>query len=351
MQVLLPQGCGGRAPGHRPGLCRLRGRRQSARRGGGGGGREASGPSGGALGTCCSQGSASARSEPRRQRVNERLSACRSMEDVYEVLVERLCEHVANVQEVASSDDGEHDQAWPLTIGICGAPGSGKSTIAAEVCSRLNARLGWEAALVVPMDGFHYYRRELDRMEDPAAAHRRWVDRMAKRCEELLRVRAAAPDGGCAGTAVVLVMLVVPHRRGAPWTFNARAFVDRVASLRRAGEGVFPAFEHERKDPEEDAIEVRREHRVVLLEGNYLLLDEPVWEELRTRALVDEFWYVQVDLQEAMRRVRRRLVRENGESEASAQERVETNDALNARLVEQRCPPLAHLLVPSLPLF
>jgi len=234
------------------------------------------------------------------------------MEDVYEVLVERLCEHVANVQEVASSDDGEHDQAWPLTIGICGAPGSGKSTIAAEVCSRLNARLGWEAALVVPMDGFHYYRRELDRMEDPAEAHR---------------------------------------RRGAPWTFNARAFVDRVASLRRAGEGVFPAFEHERKDPEEDAIEVRREHRVVLLEGNYLLLDEPVWEELRTRALVDEFWYVQVDLQEAMRRVRRRLVRENGESEASAQERVETNDALNARLVEQRCPPLAHLLVPSLPLF
>jgi pantothenate kinase len=71
-------------------------------------------------------------------------------------------------------------------VGIAGGPGSGKSTAAQEVCARINSMAGCPVAVVVPMDGFHYYRRELDAMADPTAAH---------------------------------------ARRGAPWTFDAAKYV------------------------------------------------------------------------------------------------------------------------------
>ena len=56
-------------------------------------------------------------------------------------------------------------QFW---IGLAGAPGSGKSTLA----EALRERLG-ELLTVIPLDGYHYYRSELDDMEDPEKAHAR----------------------------------------------------------------------------------------------------------------------------------------------------------------------------------
>ena len=48
-------------------------------------------------------------------------------------------------------------QYW---IGVVGAPASGKSTTAREVARRLREERGLRA-VVVPMDGYHYYRREV----------------------------------------------------------------------------------------------------------------------------------------------------------------------------------------------
>lgn len=62
-------------------------------------------------------------------------------------------------------------------VGLAGPPGAGKSTLANEVVRRVN-RL-WpqkassfdaevtppEVAIVLPMDGFHLYRSQLDAME------------------------------------------------------------------------------------------------------------------------------------------------------------------------------------------
>jgi pantothenate kinase len=62
-------------------------------------------------------------------------------------------------------------------VGLAGPPGAGKSTIAHEVAKRINKLWPEKAssfdsqvqppdvAIVIPMDGFHLYRSELDAME------------------------------------------------------------------------------------------------------------------------------------------------------------------------------------------
>ena len=61
---------------------------------------------------------------------------------------------------VAERADGE--KTW---IALAGAPGSGKTTLSAQLSEALN-RDG-VPTVVMPMDGFHYYRKELDMMPDP----------------------------------------------------------------------------------------------------------------------------------------------------------------------------------------
>lgn len=86
--------------------------------------------------------------------------------------------------------------------------------------------------------GFHLYRSELDAMPDPQNAH---------------------------------------ARRGAAFTFNAPKFVERMRSLagaRNASEGAalkLPSFDHGRGDPVEDDVCVLPGHRLVIVEGIYVL--------------------------------------------------------------------------------
>lgn len=146
--------------------------------------------------------------------------------------------------------------ADPYFVAICGGPGSGKSTLARHLCAVLG-----EQAIALPMDGFHYYKRELDAFDDPAHAH---------------------------------------DRRGAPFTFNGRRFADRLAQLHREKRGPWPSFSHAQADPVEDDIHLEPHHRIVLVEGNYLLMDEPPWSDVR--GLFDERWFVHVP--EAVARMR-----------------------------------------------
>ena len=164
-------------------------------------------------------------------------------------------ELTARAAAAAFYGDGEGDAR--VFIGVVGSPGSGKSTLAAEVCRRLNAAAGADVAVVFPMDGFHYYRAQLDEFPDPEEARR---------------------------------------RRGSPFTFDAEAFVARVrdAKANRDVTTLVPAFDHEVHDPEEDAIAVTPSHKVVVVEGNYLLLPEEPWRQLYDGedAILDETWFV-----------------------------------------------------------
>lgn len=97
--------------------------------------------------------------------------------------------------------------------------------------------------MLVPMDGFHLFRAQLDAMQGPAHAH---------------------------------------ARRGAPFTFDGEAFVATVRRIADGEAGVeVPSFEHGRGDPVRGALRVDAYHEVVLVEGIYVLLDTPPWAELQ----------------------------------------------------------------------
>ncbi|XP_048138467.1 putative uridine kinase C227.14 isoform X2 [Rhodamnia argentea] len=177
--------------------------------------------------------------------------SARCMDDVYEALAERL----VPTASVASNPNSKY------ILGLAGPPGAGKSTLASEVVQRVNNLWPQNAssfdsqvepmdvAIVLPMDGFHLYRSQLDAMEDPEEAH---------------------------------------ARRGAPWTFNPELLLTCLKNLRDQGSVYVPSFDHGIGDPVEDDIFVSLQHRVVIVEGNYLLLEEGVWEDVSS--IFDEKW-------------------------------------------------------------
>ncbi|KAI7841354.1 hypothetical protein COHA_004972 [Chlorella ohadii] len=218
------------------------------------------------------------------------------MEEVWD----RLADQVMRQLELRSPAERS-----PWLVAIIGVPGSGKSSTAKAVCARLNAR-GVPAANV-PMDGFHYYRRQLDQMPDPELAH---------------------------------------ARRGAEWTFDARAYHACLQQIKATGQAEAPSFDHGVGDPVPNDIQVGRQHRVVLSEGNYLLLAAEPWCKLHE--LFDEAWYIDCDVDTAMQRVFQRQTGNGLEPEVSRW-RIAANDRPNAEQIATTASR-ATLLVPTLPL-
>lgn len=202
---------------------------------------------------------------------------------------------VAELRQKAALLTG-NSQFW---IGLAGGPGSGKSTLA----EALKARLG-PLLTIIPLDGYHYYRSELDAMEDPEEAH---------------------------------------IRRGAPFTFNSARFVDDLIKARGRGEGVFPSFDHAIGDPVEATIHLHKGPQIVLVEGNYVLLDTEPWCQLRQRVF-DETWFLDVPVPECNQRVGKRHVK-TGLTEEQAKRRVATNDSINAELITKESPGNADRII------
>lgn len=77
-------------------------------------------------------------------------------------------------------------------------------------------------------------------------------------------------------------------RRGAAFTFDAPAFLALVKRIRAStGDIIYaPSFDHAKKDPVENEIEIAPSSRVVVFEGNYLSLGQAEWKE--AAALMDE---------------------------------------------------------------
>jgi len=166
-------------------------------------------------------------------------------------------------------------------LGIAGAPGGGKSTLALALVEAL----GPDTARLVGMDGFHLAQAELERLS-----------------------RA--------------------DRKGAPDTFDAGGFAALLRRLREpGGEVVYaPEFHREIEEPVACAVPVPPDVPLVVTEGNYLLL----WDAVRD--LLDEAWFVETDDE---RRVEWLVARHIafGKEPARAREWVMRSDERNAALV------------------
>lgn len=170
-------------------------------------------------------------------------------------------------------------------LGICGAPGAGKSTLAAEIVAGLGT-----PAVLVPMDGFHLANGELERLGQR-------------------------------------------DRKGAPDTFDADGFVALLERLRTRTDDVVhaPVFRREIEEPVADAIAIHRRVPLVITEGNYLLLDRVPW--FRVRPLLDECWHIEGPEDERLRRLIDRHV-EFGKTPDEARAWVFRSDEANARVIE-----------------
>jgi fructokinase len=168
-----------------------------------------------------------------------------------------------------------------ILVAIAGAPGSGKSTLAEELAEHL------ADAAVLPMDGFH-----LD--------------------NAILEARGQL------------------DRKGAPETFDLGGFASIIARLMTEPEVAVPIFDRTRDLSIGSAELIDARMRTVVIEGNYLLLDRPGWQDVAQNWSFSVF--LEPDLTTIESRLRRRWS-DHGLSPEQAGERALQNDLPNARLI------------------
>jgi pantothenate kinase len=170
-------------------------------------------------------------------------------------------------------------------LGIAGAPAAGKTTLAEELVKAIGSP--WVAH--VPMDGFHLADIELDRLGRRDA-------------------------------------------KGAPDTFDALGYAALLRRLRADEDEVIyaPGFERVIEQPIAGAVPVFREARLIVSEGNYLLVGDGPWAGVAP--LLDEVWYADLDQEERLRRLIDRH-RRFGKDEATAVAWATGTDERNAEII------------------
>lgn len=179
-----------------------------------------------------------------------------------------------------------------ILVMLAAPPGAGKSTLAGFLQELSRQEPGVTPITVIGMDGFHRYQEDLQ-------AH------------------TAVRDG----REVSLVEI-----KGAPVTFDLELLTERVRQVAEGRECGWPEYNRLFHNPTENALTVRGD--IVLLEGNYLLLDRDGWRELSRFA----DYTIRIDADEAMLRERltaRKI--KTGTDPETARQFVEFSDLANVR--------------------
>jgi len=184
---------------------------------------------------------------------------------VVENSTRQLCQRVIDIV-------GKSKQMRRVIIAIAGPPAAGKSTLMPILINSLQNEFGSEHVVGVPMDGFHLDNIQLERND-------------------------------------------TLNRKGAPHTFDVGGLLSLVSRLSTQESPIYaPEFDRANDLSRNCAISIESQHKVVLIEGNYLLLDQPGWLELND--------YFDLTI--------------NGLSDTAALERAQSNDLPNAATVREQ---------------
>ncbi|MEQ1899863.1 MAG: nucleoside/nucleotide kinase family protein [Devosia sp.] len=184
-------------------------------------------------------------------------------------------------------------------LGIAGGPGTGKSTLARRLVDELNAGAP-NLAAYVPMDGFHMKHAKLEALGKVAD-------------------------------------------KGMPHTFEGAEFADFLTRLRAAHEEVDgPGYSRKIEDVVEDAFTVHAETRLLVVEGNYLLLASSPW--WRIKPLLDLSVFIEVPRETVRTRLMKRHAEEGLFTEERNRAHIERVDLPNFDLV-MRSKPRADIAI------
>ena len=192
-----------------------------------------------------------------------------------------------NLGLLAAAIDAQAASTNRLVVAIAGAPGSGKSTLVVKLQKALvqqNLGLGSQ---IVSMDGFHLNNA-------------------------ILRQRGQLPV------------------KGAPETFDVEGFASLLQRIKTNDEDVFaPLFNRDLDSVIGTAVEIKTDNKVILVEGNYLLLDQEPWRQLQQ--YFDMTIFIKVTAETLEQRLIQRWL-DQGFDQSSAASKVRTNDLPNGRI-------------------
>lgn len=259
----------------------------------------------------------------------------------FEALADRCLELLQQSQQgnhAASCADCFNDYKQ-VFVGIAGTPGSGKSFIAEQVAKTIakrnpNGNSEQPECIVIGMDGYHIPRKELKAMAEAGAT-----------------IETEDDEGNPVYTTMTYEELLA--RRGASFTYNSAEFIHKLREIKQNGEGSLPVYDRDKHDPVPGGVRVERNHKIILVEGLYLLcLHDKHWKALGQ--LWDDSWYIDVSMEETKRRlVERHLKYWNeektkiwgGDDKEAAARKAEANDMKNARCIQRNSKDKANLII------
>ena len=183
-----------------------------------------------------------------------------------------------------------------FVVAIAGPPGSGKLTLSDHLAKCLG-----QSAKVLPMDGFHL---DNDRLQE----------------------------------------MGLLQRKGAPETFNALGLLELMRKMRGNETFLYPTFDRKEDRTIPNAGRITQEDRIVLVEGNYLLLKTAPWSEL------SQFFDITVALDVCRDTLQSRLIDRwisHGFSEPRAREKALSSDMVNVSYVQDKSCKADYSLKPS----
>ena len=179
----------------------------------------------------------------------------------------------------------------PTVVGLAGPPGSGKSTLATYIVDTIN-RYRDGTAVVFPMDGYHLSNSQLEKR----------------------------------GIAAI---------KGAPETFDVHGFIWALSRMRSPIRDTLfvPDFSRVLNEPIAASIAITAETEIILVEGNYLLLEFGNWKKVRQ--YLDRAWFLDIGWEICRDRLISRQIA-GGKSLAEAVEWVDRSDKANFDVVVNR---------------